>query len=80
MMRSEGLRLSSLQAMAGLLLSSFANNGSQQTQASNFTRTIDSDPYQATSTSGGKRGGTVAQAKRAAIKLKRRKAHKARCR
>lgn len=79
MMRSEGLRLSSLQAMAGLLLSS-AFSSRPQIQASNLTWTIDSDPEQATNTRGGKRSGTVAQAKRSALKLKRRKAHRERCR
>lgn len=67
MMRSEGLRLSSLQAMAGLLLSS-AFSSRPQIQASNLT------------TRGGKRSGTVAQVKRAALKLKRRKEHRMHCR
>lgn len=79
MMRSEVLRLSSLQAMSGLLLSS-AFSSRPQIQASNLTWTIDSDPEQATNTRGGKRSGTVAQAKRSALKLKRRKAHRMHCR
>lgn len=75
MMRAEGLRLSSLKAMAAFLLSSFATNGSQQIQAINMPTTTEP----ATGTSGGKRSGTVAQAKRAALKLKRRKAHRRAC-
>jgi hypothetical protein len=79
MMRSERWALYGLPSILGLLVSSEISSR-PQIQASNITWTLDSYTEQATSTRGGKRSGTVAQAKRQALKAKRRKAHRMHCR